>query len=56
MQPISQSLLSRLASDKFSDSLQLVFTPRLKSAGVMENVSVVVREDEFIVNVVKAPL
>jgi len=56
MQPVPQSSLPRLASDKFLDSLQFVFTARLKSAGVVENVSIVVREDEFILNVVMATL
>ena len=56
MQPILQSLLPRLASDKFLDSFQLVSSACLKSAGVVENVSIVVREDEFILNVVKAML
>ena len=56
MQPILQSLLPRLASDKFLDSLQLIFTARLKSAGVVEHVSTVVHEDEFILNVVMATL
>ena len=56
MQPILQSLLPRLASDKFLDSLQLVLTARLKSAGVVENISLMVREDEFILNVVAATL
>ena len=56
MQPIFQSLLPRLVSDKFLDSLQLVFTARLESAGVMENVSTVVCEDKFILNVVMATL
>jgi hypothetical protein len=56
MQPIPQSLLPRLASDKFFDSPQLVYTSCLKSARVVENVSIVVSEDEFIVNAVKATL
>ena len=56
MQPIAQPLLPRLASDKFLDSLQLVLTACLKSTGVVENVSIVVREDEFILNVVLATL
>ena len=38
------------------DDLQLVLTARLKSAGVVENISVVVGEDEFIINVVAATL
>jgi len=56
MQPILQLPLSRLASDKFLDSLQLVLTARLKSAGVVENISLMVCEDEFILNIVLATL
>ena len=56
MQPIPQSLLPRLANDKFSDGPHLVSTACLKSTGVMEDVSIVVREDEFIFDVVKATL
>ena len=56
MQPIPQSLLPRLVSDKFLDGLQLVCTACLKSARVVENVSIVVRECEFILDVVKATL
>ena len=56
MQPIPQSLLLRLASDKFVDDLQLVRTACLKSAGVVENVSTVVREAKLILDVVKATL
>jgi len=56
MQPIPQSLLLRLASDKFLDGRQLVCAACLKSARVMENVSIMVREGEFIVDVVKATL
>ena len=56
MQSIPQSRLPRLAGDKFLDDLQLAFTACLKSAGVVENVSVVVREDELILNVVKTAL
>ena len=56
MQPIPQLLLPRLASDKFLDNLQLVFTTCLESPGVVENVSIVVREDEFILDVVMTTL
>ena len=56
MQPILQSLLLRLASDKFLDGLQLIFTARLKSAGVVENISLMVREDQFILNIVVSTL
>jgi len=56
VQSIFQSYLLRLASDKFLYGLQLVFTARLKSAGVVENVAIVVREDEFIFNLMTATL
>ena len=56
MQPIPQSLLPHLANDKFLDGLQLVCAACLKSTGVMENISIVVREGEFIVDIVKATL
>ena len=56
MQPILQSLLSRLANDKFLDGLQLVRTACLKSTRVMESVSIVVRESDFIVDIMKATL
>jgi len=56
MQSIFQSFLLRLAFDKFLYSLQLVFTACLKSPGVMENIAIVVREDEFVVDVVLATL
>jgi len=56
MQSIFQSSLLRLAFDKYLYHLQLVLTARLKSAGVVENIAVVVREDEFVVDVVLATL
>ena len=56
MQPIAQSLLPRLANHKFLDCLQLVCTACLKSARVVENVSTVVCEGEFILDVMKATL
>ena len=56
MQSILQSVLLRLAFDKLLYNLQLAFTARLKSAGVMENVAIMVRKDEFVVNVVLATL
>ena len=43
-------------SDKFLDGLQLVFAACLKSAGVVENISLMVREDEFVLNIVKTTL
>jgi hypothetical protein len=56
MQSVLQSHLLRLAGDEFLDSVQLAFTARLKSTGVMENISLMVREDEFILNIVMATL
>ena len=43
-------------SDKFLHGLQLVFTACLKSAGVVENVACMVREDEFVVDIVLSTL
>src|SRR6267142_2374674 len=56
MQSILQSLLPRLTEDKFANNLQLVFASILKTAGVMENVTVVVGEDEFVLDVMQATL
>jgi len=52
MQSVLQSFLLRFALDKFLYSLQLAFTACLKPARVVENVAIMVREDEFIVDVV----
>jgi hypothetical protein len=38
------------------DSPQLVFTACLEPTGVVENISLMVREDEFILNIVNATL
>src|SRR6266850_439531 len=56
MQSILQSLLLRLTEDKFSNNLQLVFASSLKTAGVMENVTVVVGEDELVLDCMQATL
>jgi|SRR6266850_2155626 len=56
MQSILQSLLPRLTKYKFANNLQLVFASILKPAGVMENVTVVVGEDEFVLDVIQAML
>jgi hypothetical protein len=48
--------LARLATNKFLNSLQLVFTARFKSAGVVEKITVVVRENEFVLDVMRATL
>ena len=56
MQSIFQSFLLRLAFDKFLYSLQLVFTARLKSTGVVEYIAIMVCEDEFVVDLMLAML
>ena len=56
MQSIPQLILLRRSFDKFLYSLQFVFTARLKSVGVVENVAIMVCEDEFVIDVVLATL
>ena len=56
MQPVLQLFLSRLPSDKFLYSIQFFFTARLKSAGVVENIACMVREDEFVIDIVGSTL
>jgi hypothetical protein len=56
MQSILQSLLPRLTENKFANNRQLVFTSILETAGVMENVTVMVGGDEFVVDVMQAKL
>ena len=56
MQSVLQSPHLRLAGDETLDSLQFAFTTCLKSTGVMENISPMVREDEFVLNIVIATL
>ena len=56
MQSIFQLFLLRLVFDEFLYSLQLVLTARLESAGVMENIAIMVREDELVVDVVLTTL
>ena len=56
VQSVLQSFLLRFAFDKFLYSLQLAFTACLKSARVVENIAIMIREDEFIVDIVLATL
>ena len=56
VQSVLQSLLPRLTMDELLNNLQLAFTTSLKAAGVVENVTVVVYEDEFVLNVMLATL
>jgi hypothetical protein len=42
--------------DKILNDLQFVFTTGLKSTGVVENITVMISEDYFVLNVVQAAL
>jgi hypothetical protein len=42
--------------DKLLYNLQLVFSPSLKSTGVVENITVMLAEYEFVLNVMRAAL
>ncbi len=56
MQSIHQSLLLRLTTDEILDDLHLILTATLKSAGIMENITLMCRENEFVLNVMHAVL
>jgi hypothetical protein len=56
MQSVAQSLLARPTSDKTLYNPQFVFGAGLKSTGVMENVTLMVREDDFVLYVMQATL
>ncbi len=56
VQPIFQSLLARLLPDEFLHDLQLIFTTRLKSTGVVENITIVSFENEFVIDMMEATL
>jgi hypothetical protein len=56
MYSIRRSTLSRFATDKILNNLQLIFTTGLKSAGVVEDITIVVSEDEFVFDVMHATL
>lgn len=56
MQPVLQSLLPRLSKDKFLHGFQFGFAACFESAGVMENIAVVTREDEFVIDIMLATL
>jgi hypothetical protein len=56
MQSILQSALARFATYKFLNDLQFVFTAGFESAGIVENITVVVSEDEFVLDVMHATL
>ena len=56
MQSILQLALSRFATDKFLNSLQLFLIANFESTAYVENITVVFREDEFVLYVMQATL
>jgi len=56
MQPVLQAFFGRLFTHKLLYCLQFTFTTALKPTGIVENVTVVVREDKLIANVMFASL
>jgi hypothetical protein len=56
MQSIPQPLFFRLTTDELLDYPQLLFTSRLKTARVVENITFMVCEDMLVVDVVLAAL
>ncbi len=56
MQSILQSLLPRLTTDEILDDLHLVLTATLKSAGIVENITLMCRENEFVLDAMHAAL
>ena len=56
MQSILQSLLPRLTTDEILDSFQLILTATLKSAGIVENITLMCRENEFVLDAMHAAL
>jgi len=56
MQPGIQSIFGRLLAHKLLYRLQFAFSTTLESARIVENVTVVVREDQFMTNIMLASL
>ena len=56
MQSIRQSLLLRLTTDEILDDLHLILTATLKSAGIVENITLMFRENEFVLDAMHAAL
>ena len=56
VQSILQSPLPRLTIDKILHDLQFIFTASLHSAGVVENITVMTRENEFVLDFMLATL
>ena len=56
MQSILQPPLLRPTTDKRLHGLQLLFTACLESAGVVEDISFMIRKNDFVLNVVQTML
>ena len=56
MQFFSQYLLSTLALDELLQNLEFFYATRLNSPRIVKNVSVIIGEDKFVVNIVLASL
>jgi hypothetical protein len=56
VQSLRQLLLLRSTTDKILHNLQLRFIPSFKSSGVVENITIVIFEGDFVLDVVQATL
>jgi hypothetical protein len=56
MQAILQSALLRLTTDEILDDLQLILTATLKSAGIVKDITLMCRENEFVLDAMHAAL
>ena len=56
MQSVSQSLLSTLALNEFLQNLEFLYATRLNSPRIVKNVTVIIGEDKFVVDIVLASL
>ena len=56
MQLVSQAFLATLALNEFSQNIEFVFATRLDSTRIMKDVTPMIGEHKFIVDVVLAPL
>ena len=56
MQSVSQLLLSTLALNEFLQNLEFFCATRLNSPRIVKNVTVIIGEDKFVVDIVLASL
>ena len=56
MQSVSQSLLSTLAFNEFLQNPKFFYATRLDSPRIVKNVTVMIGEDKFVVDIVLASL